>query len=158
MTPQRTVRLQRSALHAISSASHAADDGLETGGILLGHQHSNGDLTVTLAGDPGPAAIRTARAFRRDPAHAQALADRAWDTDGSIWVGDWHTHPTGPAEPSAVDLRAYLSVLSDPTVGMDRFLALIVLPSQTGPLLYPWLITPSLAVQALLHVVAPSDR
>lgn len=122
-----SVRLTPSAAEAIAVCARASADGNETGGIVLGHDTGT-ELLVTLAGDPGPNAVRTPRRFLRDLAHAQALADAAYDDDGSVWIGEWHTHPRGPAEPSPLDRRTYQSHLADPSLGFDRFLTLIVLP------------------------------
>jgi integrative and conjugative element protein (TIGR02256 family) len=136
------VVLGAEAFAAIQETCRTTQDGLETGGILLGHQHRDGQLSVSRAGDPGPEAIRGSDAFRRDPAHAQRLADAAWSRDRSIWVGDWHTHPRGPASPSQLDLSTYLALLSDPELGFSLFLALVVVPAgPASPVLFPWVIT-----------------
>lgn len=87
---------------------------METGGILLGHQHTKGHLSLTVAGDPGPRAERTRRSFRCDPDHARALARDGYVRDRSVWIGDWHTHPDGPAHPSPAALRAYVNMVRDP--------------------------------------------
>lgn len=121
------VTLAATAIESIATEARDSADGAETGGILLGHDR-DGELLVTEAGGPGPAAVRTPNRFLRDLAHARALADGAYGRDGSVWIGEWHTHPTGPSEPSAVDLRTYFSHLSDETLGFKRFLSLITLP------------------------------
>ena len=121
------VRLTAGVAQAIAVGARTSEDGNETGGIVLGHDTGT-EFVVTLAGDPGPNAIRTPNRFKRDLEHAQALADTAYDRDGSVWIGEWHTHPRGPAEPSSLDLRTYRSHLADPSLGFDRFLTLIVLP------------------------------
>ncbi|MCB8046019.1 Mov34/MPN/PAD-1 family protein [Microbacterium oxydans] len=46
-------------------------------------------------------------------------ADYAWHVDGSQWVGEWHTHPTGPMTPSDRDLASYYAHLSDAELGFD---------------------------------------
>lgn len=121
------VRLSSVAISVISTEATASADGLETGGILLGHD--DGDtLRVTIAGDPGPGALREKRRFLRDLAHARALADDAYEHDSSVWIGEWHTHPDGPPEPSDVDLATYAKHLADDRLGFDRFLSVIVLP------------------------------
>ena len=130
-----------SALDAIARVCDDETQGRETGGVLLGHQHADGHLSVTQAGDPGPLAERTASRFRRDTAHARMLSSAAYAWDRSVWLGDWHTHPTGPAYPSSVDMAAYASVLADPTGGFDTFLSVIVLPAASGPALYAWAVT-----------------
>lgn len=98
---------------------------LETGGILLGHE-SRAGCRITLAGGPGPAASRDPLAFSRDLAHAEALADQAWNHDRAIWLGEWHTHPYGPPTPSETDMAAYARHLADPDLGFDTFISIIV--------------------------------
>ena len=102
------------------------EDGKETGGIVL--ETTGTEFIVSVAGDPGPNAFRTPSRFKRVLEHAEALADTAYDHDGSIWIGEWHTHPRGPAHPSPLDLSTYRSHLADPSLGFNRFLTLIVLP------------------------------
>jgi len=124
---QPAVRLRSAVAQVIAAQAKASADGTETGGILLGHDRGEA-LVVTVAGDPGPNSQRTPSRFQRDLAHAQALADQAHDRDGSVWIGEWHTHPRGPVEPSELDCRTYASHLADASLGFDRFLSLIVLP------------------------------
>ncbi|WP_211346962.1 Mov34/MPN/PAD-1 family protein [Saccharothrix australiensis] len=107
-----------------------ADDGAETGGILLGRVEDDGTAHVRQAGTPGPAAIRTPNYFLRDLAHAQHLAEAAFRTDGSIWIGEWHTHPRADAVPSPRDLLTYSTLLADPALAFDVVLAIVI-----GPLL-----------------------
>lgn len=123
----RVVTLSSGALAVISAEASASADGLETGGILLGHDDGD-SMYVTVAGGPGARAARERHRFLRDLGHAQRLADDAYDSDGSVWVGEWHTHPDGPPEPSEVDLSTYATHLADDRLGFDRFLSLIVLP------------------------------
>ena len=123
----RVVTLSSAALRTIRTEARASADGLETGGILLGHD--DGDMMhVTIAGGPGPDAVREKRRFLRDLAHARALADHAYERDISVWIGEWHTHPNGPPEPSDVDLTTYARHLAEDRLSFDRFLSVIVLP------------------------------
>jgi integrative and conjugative element protein (TIGR02256 family) len=112
---------------AIAQMAAESADGLETGGILLGHDRG-GDLLVTTAGDPGPAAQRAPTSFLRDLAHAQRLGDEAYEADGSVWIGEWHTHPGGMQLPSPTDLTTYSALLADERLALTRFLSLIVVP------------------------------
>src|SRR6266540_765253 len=121
--------MARAVLTAITTEAVAAADGHETGGILLGSDDGT-VIEVRQAGGPGPHADRRASGFRRDLAHAQELALAAWAADGSVWVGEWHTHPRGPARPSATDLATYGGFLTDPTLGFRRFCAIIVTPAK----------------------------
>jgi integrative and conjugative element protein (TIGR02256 family) len=121
------VKLRAEAARLIANEAKASADGTETGGILLGHDRSDA-LDVTVAGDAGPNAQRTRHYFKRDLVHARLLADQGYDHDGSVWIGEWHTHPRGPAEPSKLDRHTYMSHLADASLRFDRFLSLIVLP------------------------------
>lgn len=115
------------ALSTIEQLARDSRDGRETGGILLGHENP-ARIEITTAGAPGPEAVRTPSRFCRDLAYSQELARRAYATDRAVWVGEWHTHPGGPAHPSAVDLRTYQAILADPELFMTVFIAIIVGP------------------------------
>lgn len=123
----RVVDMSAAAAQSIALEAQASRDGTETGGILLGHD-DGATMTVTVAGGPGPRALRTERRFKRDLVHAQQLADDRYEVDGSVWIGEWHTHPRGPVDPSEVDLNTYVSHIADESLGFERFLSLIVLP------------------------------
>lgn len=147
------VRFQMSeqALGAITTEAKASKDGRETGGILLGHDHhSDGLLQVTEAGGPGAKARRSAKRFLRDLDHARTLGDLAYERDGSVWLGEWHTHPKGSPLPSPSDLATYLGLLADDSLGFDSFASIIVTAETDEewdhPLLWPWVVT-SKAVQ-----------
>ena len=136
MSPE--VQLSPVARRAIVRESQASADGRETGGILLGFDadlDAKHPTTITVAGGPGPAADRRTYRFRRDLDHAQALADEAYGIDGSVWVGEWHTHPMGGGDPSRVDLSAYWQVLD--TGVMPALTAIIVVPGLNGSLRWP---------------------
>jgi len=119
--------LTRDAAGTIAAAARESADGRETGGVLLGHDLGE-RMIVTVAGDPGPAADRRTDGFVRDLAHARLLGDEAYDRDGSVWVGEWHTHPTGPSIPSPKDMETYSQLLADDDLAFERLLALIVTP------------------------------
>ena len=153
--------LTDTARAAIIRNAAASADGRETGGILLGHHHRYPRplLDVVHAAGPGPLAARRAEFFRRDVRHAQAVADLAYRTDGSIWIGDWHTHPGGPALPSTTDLASYRSLLADADLDFEVFLTVIVTPDPatgwTRPRLTGWLITTAHVRPARLRARLP---
>ena len=119
--------LSAPARRTIEQEARRSADGRETGGILLGHDASDDHpLRVTVAGEPGPGAKRSAFRFLRDLDHSRRLADEAYERDGSVWVGEWHTHPKGPSRPSRRDLHTYRQLLSEVELGFERFAAIIV--------------------------------
>lgn len=155
------IRVLSSAAAAIVAEATASADGNETGGILLGQDHGD-TITVTVAGGPGPAAIRTRDRFTRDLGHAQALADAAYDRDNSVWIGEWHTHPTGQAEPSPIDLSTYCAHLADGELGFEHFVALIAVPCAAHGWsevhLVPWLVTSDAACLIVVEVEQQTDH
>jgi len=159
LTHAGEVMIGRWAMRDIVRMAEMSTDGKETGGILLGFDaEGNAPLTVTVAGDPGPKAIRCATRFRRDLEHAQALADAAWALEGSLWIGDWHTHPAGHPQPSPTDLAGYRAALADET--LPAFLSVILSPGEPGdwqdPAVCTWLITAKRVQETPLLVVAPN--
>lgn len=145
-----SVTLAAAAEHRIRALAAISADGCETGGILLGHgPDQDGRVVVGHAGDPGPHAERKPDFFLRDLHYSRRLAARAWRSDGSEWIGEWHTHPSGGARPSTLDLQTYAGIL-DRTPGMAVVVAIIVTPgtrgSWTTSQLTPWLIVRKRAV------------
>lgn len=135
-----SITIADSAVTSVEREAARSADGLETGGILLGID-TGARLDVRHAGDPGPKAQRGKRSFLRDLSHAQDLAQLAWETDQSQWIGEWHTHPAGPLAPSERDLRSYLQHVHDPDLHLDRFLALIIGPGTEGQaVISTWLV------------------
>ncbi len=140
------VTLAEAAACSIAGHATASSDGLETGGLLLGHLHPD-RVVVNYAGGPGPLALREPTRFQRDLAHARDLARAAWRLDRGIWLGEWHTHPLGPVTPSDIDLRTYLTHLNDPDLTLPSFLSLIVVaaPDWNHPGIVAWTVTRTLA-------------
>ncbi len=139
-----TVFVPRHVEQMIRREAARSADGTETGGVLLGFEDPDGvHHWVTQAGGPGPNAVRSAVRFVRDLDHARALAAAAYEVDGSLWIGDWHTHPGGPAMLSSIDLNSYRNVLA--SSDMDSFLAILLLPGTEGwtePWVAGWKVTP----------------
>jgi integrative and conjugative element protein (TIGR02256 family) len=142
-----TLRLNvtQEARAAIRQLAQLSEDGLETGGILLGRGPSDhGLIDVIEAGDPGPRARREPTTFLRDLDHARKLADAAWERSRAAWIGEWHTHPEARPEPSACDLVTYAQLLDDATLKFAVFVSIIVTPRDSSgwadATLTPWLI------------------
>lgn len=117
------VEIAASALQSIASTIRSGDARLETGGALFGPL--DGSRVLHAAG-PGAMAEHSARFFRRDLAFTREEAERLYQTDGSQWIGEWHTHVDVPPTPSELDLSTYFRHISNPTLGFNRFLALII--------------------------------
>ncbi len=159
MTPR--VRLTRAALADLTRFAVAAADGRETGGIVLGHDDGLArDVHVRHCGDAGPAAVRHPDRFSRDVDHAQRLADAAAASDGSTWIGEWHTHLIDLPTPSATDLRTYRDLLEDPDTALTRLLSLIVLPGRPAgwatPVRFSWSFTGSVLRQLPVMIEPPT--
>jgi proteasome lid subunit RPN8/RPN11 len=90
-----TLRVTRVAIETIRSAARTAAP-QECCGLLLG------EATVEEARPAANVAADPRRRFEIDP---QALVDahRAARTGGPQVLGYYHSHPAGPAEPSATD-------------------------------------------------------
>lgn len=130
-----TVSITRGALDSIEAVIATSDTTSETGGALFGNEHT---LYIASAAEPGPDAIHQPRYFLRDLEYTQRAADRAYAMDRSQWIGEWHTHPLGPPNPSELDLNTYASHLMDPELRFERFIALIW--STTPPRVSAWLL------------------
>jgi integrative and conjugative element protein (TIGR02256 family) len=102
-----------------------APAGAETGGILLGRLETDGTAVVRHAGEPGPAAVQSPTFFLRDLRHAQTFADEAYLKDGSVWIGEWHSHPTSAPKPSPQDLETYGALIADSELQLDTVIAVI---------------------------------
>lgn len=118
------------ALEALGRHVRAGGNGVETGGILLGHETPTA-YHILVAGGPGPGAVRTPTSFNRDLAHAENLAEQAWQQHRAVWLGEWHTHVHVPPLPSETDLSSYLRHLDDVDLGFDHFISIIVGPVGT---------------------------
>lgn len=116
----------------IRSLAAESADGRETGGILLGNgPDADGIIRVRHVGAAGSNAQRRGDFFQRDLDYARSFAAAAFLTDGSEWIGEWHTHPVGGAQPSARDLQTYATILST-TLAFEVLLSLIVTPTPNG--------------------------
>jgi integrative and conjugative element protein (TIGR02256 family) len=135
------IRILAATRDRICELAVESRDGFETGGILLGRgSEADGAIVVERAGDAGPKAERRPDYFLRDLAHAQWLADEAWADDQAVWVGEWHTHPTGILTPSPRDLVTYAGLLTDPELAFNVFVSIIVVPDPdwARPKLLTW--------------------
>ena len=94
----------------------------ETGGFLLGMRRGH-HLEITGATEQQAQDVATAYTFeRRDPAHARAI-EAEWRRSKALItvLGDWHTHPYGPGDPSGMDKKAWRTLaraVAQPVIGL----------------------------------------
>ena len=115
----------------------------EIGGWLLGYW-SDGCVVITHATPPGRRGTPFGIHINAD--RHRALFDTAWEASAGrvTFLGDWHTHPGGPAIPSKRDLRALAFLAAEADFGTPEPLAAIVdLPrwpwSDRAPEIRVWL-------------------
>lgn len=103
---------------------------LETGGIVYG-RYSDDGLTATIEGiTEQPADSRSGKAwFQRGIAQLQELLNKLW-LKNSYYLGEWHFHPDGLAEPSQQDLYSLASIATSPSKQCLTPIMLIVGGSQ----------------------------
>lgn len=86
--------------------------GRERGGILLGYRKP-GAIEITGLTLPGRWDRAYSTLFRRSERGHRIRALREWKASGHTvdWVGEWHTHPGGTAEPSSIDRRTWIELV-----------------------------------------------
>lgn len=85
----------------------------ETGGILIGRLADRGALAIVLEATPKPRDSGFGWFwFRRGVKGLRHLLDERW-SKGQHYLGEWHYHPGGSAQPSAPDHAAMSKIASD---------------------------------------------
>lgn len=125
----RTTILLNDVRQSIINGAIDGGTKLETGGALFGFDDDS-HIVITASSGPGPNAVREQRYFLRDLVHTQAFAETIFSESGAQWIGEWHTHPHGPTEPSERDLRTYAEHLFDMELDLDAFVSVIVIPAK----------------------------
>lgn len=99
----------------------------ETGGVLLGYStHFTARIEATIG--PGPLAIHDRTSFTPDRDWQYLQIDDAFVGAGQTiqYLGDWHSHPSGPTSPSATDRELLRSTSLDPASQCERPLMVIL--------------------------------
>lgn len=110
----------------------------EIGGWLLGYWTEDRAAIIVTHATP-PAARGSAFGITISGRGHRDRFDEVWERTGGrvTFLGDWHTHPGGPAIPSAQDRRAMEQLASEGDYGTPEPLIAIVstarLPRFTGP-------------------------
>lgn len=97
----------------------------EVGGWLLGYwDEAEGNVLVTHATPPSRG---TPFHIRISGRHHRQFFDQAWEaSEGRVtFLGDWHTHPGGPPNPSERDEKAIAQLAEDNRYGNSPPLMLI---------------------------------
>lgn len=106
-----------------------AQNGLpnETGGLLVGYRSDNGEVVIQELIGPGPKARHSPVRFLPDHVWQCERLDAIYHESGGrfVYVGDWHTHPRGVPEMSALDRRTLRNIARHPGTGSDSPLMLI---------------------------------
>ena len=77
----------------------------ETGGLLVGKYNEAHDTAiVTRVWGPPKDSIRKRTSFRRGTHGLQLQLDFLWRTTQEHYLGEWHYHPGGTAQPSKSDI------------------------------------------------------
>lgn len=103
-----------------------SDDGMEAGGILLGHVRGK-HLEVLEASEPTRQDRRLRYFFERMIHGHKSLADKRWqETNGLVrYIGEWHTHPQEVPSPSQIDLDEW-EILANGRTDRRPLLAVVV--------------------------------
>lgn len=94
-----------------------ADDKIpnETGGLLFGYWVEQfREVVVTSVVGPGPGAEHHRSRFVPDDKYQEEELARLYQQHGRLqtYLGDWHTHPVGPAYLSKLDRRTLSKIAS----------------------------------------------
>jgi integrative and conjugative element protein (TIGR02256 family) len=120
--------------------------GLETGGILIGHEIDAATVKITRVSPPGPGAVHRRYFFNRDTPFLQRYLDDVHDRSSGRedYVGEWHVHPSLEAPPSYVDRRALFRIARRSNYAPSNPVLLIVeeAPGERRLRLYGFAVTP----------------
>lgn len=126
------VRLSPAALATVRAEArrgarlHGPD--IETGGMLLGQvDEGAGVVFVDVATPPTPDSRLSSVYFEHGVEGAQALVEhhRSGTNGATGFVGMWHTHPHGCAQPSPTDEESMANLVTPVTGGASRCLIMI---------------------------------
>jgi integrative and conjugative element protein (TIGR02256 family) len=135
--------------------------GLETGGILIGHNVDPTAVRVTRISPPGPGAVHRRYFFARDTRFLQRYLDDVHDRSGGRedYIGEWHVHPSLDAPPSYVDRQALFRIARRQNYAPSNPVLLIVeeAPPERRIRAYGFVVSPRRAWSELSVVSADAD-
>jgi hypothetical protein len=129
-SPRSDLRVQLDDAIVEEMVAIANDPESETGGILVGRYLSDGEIAaVELAsGPPGDSEAGVDWFKRGKDGLAELLAEQWSRPDRRYYVGEWHFHPLGNAEPSPQDLNQIREFAADENYRCQRPILIIVSP------------------------------
>ncbi len=89
----------------------------EAGGALMGYwSEDDKEVVITDVIGPGPDATHKPTSFKPDYSFQEKEIERLYNESGRThtYLGDWHSHPDGPAELSGTDRRTLKNIASFP--------------------------------------------
>lgn len=137
-----TVWLQKSVYtHLLEEAIQKMP--CETGGVLMGYWGNTHEAVVTAIIGPGPNAIHRERMFKPDNDYHTKEIARHYELSRreETYLGDWHTHPGGPAYLSGKDEQTLRQIASYAEARLPQPLMMILGTRPFG--LKTWLVLPS---------------
>jgi integrative and conjugative element protein (TIGR02256 family) len=119
--PVTTGLVHRAVLAAIQQLAEGKR-GLETGGLLIGYWTDDDRPVVTDVIGPGPGAVHLPRSFQPDHTWQSEQLANLYAQSGRrrTYLGDWHTHPLGSAEPSRTDRATLRRIAATPAARTPR--------------------------------------
>lgn len=104
---------------------------LETGGLLIGYHDRSGWPVISNVIGPGPDAVHALDRFVPDYRHQEEELGLRYERSGRRhgYLGDWHSHPGGAAEPSSADVRVLRRIACAPAARLTEPLMAIAVPS-----------------------------
>ncbi len=104
---------------------------LEVGGVLAGYWHDDAAVITDWVG-PGEGAEHQRLTFSPDQAfHVKEIARLFKASQGvTVYLGDWHTHPSGATRLSAMDKRTLRAIANHSDARCSR--PLMVLLARNG--------------------------
>lgn len=129
--PLRDLRvvIAEEVIDQIATISNDPDS--ETGGVLIGRYAEDGRVAyVEMASSPPGDSSAGLDWFERGRNGLAELLREHWNLpQRRFYVGEWHFHPIGRAEPSPQDRQQMVQIARDPNYHCEQPLLLIASPS-----------------------------
>lgn len=125
------VQLMEDALRLIREEA-LASAGKETGGILIGRYATDSNVAIVSAATECPSDSNAGRAwFQRGISGLTAKLRARW-IHGEYYLGEWHSHPGAPPDPSSNDIREMRSISIDASYRCPKPIMIIAGTSDTS--------------------------